>query len=334
MKKSYYLFNPGRLSRDDNTLKFTPVDEAGKDLKPRYLPVEDVDELYVFGSIDANSALYNFLGKNDISVHFFDYYENYTGSFQPKKKLLSGKMLIAQTKAYLNEKKRIEIARKFIDAASYNMLKNLQYYNRRGKDLEPIIEIIKLLQAKVQTSEKIPELMGYEGNIRKNYYDAFNLIINDFVMGTRTMQPPTNEVNSLISFGNMMCYSECLRSIHQTQLEPTISFLHEPGERRFSLSLDLAEVFKPILVDRVIFKVLNKNMLKKEDFDFKLNYVHIKDKAKQVFIQAFEERLGETIMHKSLERKVSYKRLIKLECYKLQKDLLGIEEYVPLKIWW
>jgi CRISPR-associated protein Cas1 len=334
MKKSYYLFNPGRLSRDDNTLKFTPVDEAGKDLKPRYLPVEDVDELYVFGSIDANSALYNFLGKNDISVHFFDYYENYTGSFQPKKKLLSGKMLIAQTKAYLNEKKRIEIARKFIDAASYNMLKNLQYYNRRGKDLEPIIEIIKLLQAKVQTSEKIPELMGYEGNIRKNYYDAFNLIINDFVMGTRTMQPPTNEVNSLISFGNMMCYSECLRSIHQTQLEPTLSFLHEPGERRFSLSLDLAEVFKPILVDRVIFKVLNKNMLKKEDFDFKLNYVHIKDKAKQVFIQAFEERLGETIMHKSLERKVSYKRLIKLECYKLQKDLLGIEEYVPLKIWW
>jgi CRISPR-associated protein Cas1 len=234
----------------------------------------------------------------------------------------------------LNEKKRIEIARKFIDAASYNMLKNLQYYNRRGKDLEPIIEIIKLLQAKMQTSEKIPELMGYEGNIRKNYYDAFNLIINDFVMGTRTMQPPTNEVNSLISFGNMMCYSECLRSIHQTQLEPTLSFLHEPGERRFSLSLDLAEVFKPILVDRVIFKVLNKNMLKKEDFDFKLNYVHIKDKAKQVFIQAFEERLGETIMHKSLERKVSYKRLIKLECYKLQKDLLGIEEYVPLKIWW
>ena len=56
----------------------------------------------------------------------------------------------------------------------------------------------------------------------------------------------------------MMCYTQCLRAIHQTQLNPTISYLHTPGERRYSLSLDVSEVFKPLLVDRVIFKVLNK----------------------------------------------------------------------------
>ncbi len=84
MKKTYYLFNPGRLSRTDNTLKFTPVDEQNQELPPRYIPVESVEDLFVFGSLDANSALYNFLGKNDISVHFFDYYENYTGSYMPR----------------------------------------------------------------------------------------------------------------------------------------------------------------------------------------------------------------------------------------------------------
>ncbi|GAF02873.1 type I-B CRISPR-associated endonuclease Cas1b [Saccharicrinis fermentans] len=334
MKKTYYLFNPGRLSRKDNTLKFTPVDEEGNELKPRYLPVEHVDQLYVLGSLDANSALYNFLGKNDIAVHFYDYYENYTGSFAPKCKLLSGKMLIAQTQSYLKKSKRLEIAQSFIEGASFNMLKNLKYYDNRGKDLMPVIDSIELLRKKLHSTMDVNELMGIEGNIRKNYYDAFNLIINDHEMGIRTKQPPLNIVNSLLSFGNMMCYSECLRAIQKTQLEPTISFLHEPGERRFSLALDLAEVFKPFLVDRVIFKVLNKKEIQVHDFEEKLNRIVLKEKGKKKFIQAFEKRLEETIKHRSLKRNVSYKHLIKLECYKLQKHLLGMDLYKPFKIYW
>ena len=90
MRKPYYLFNPGRLERQDNTLKFTPRDEEGREGQPRFLPIEGVDALYVFGALDANSALYNFLGKAQISVHFFDWYEHYTGSFMPKDYLLAG----------------------------------------------------------------------------------------------------------------------------------------------------------------------------------------------------------------------------------------------------
>ena len=126
MKKSYYLFNPGRMSRKDNTLKFTPVDEAGTEGTPKYIPVETVDNLYTFGSLDANSALYNFLGKEQISVHFFDYYEHYTGSFMPKDYLLAGKMIIAQATAYSKKNKRLEIAQKFVEGAAFNMLKNFK----------------------------------------------------------------------------------------------------------------------------------------------------------------------------------------------------------------
>ena len=334
MKNTYYLFNPGRLSRKDNTLKFVAVDEEGREQKPRYLPVEQVDSLYVFGSLDANSSLYNFLGKNEIAVHFYDYYENYTGSFSPKSKLLSGKMLIAQTQAYLTKKKRVAIAQCFIEGAAYNMIKNLKYYDKRGKDMSPFLDEIHILQAKISATQDIKELMGIEGNIRKWYYEAFNLIIDNHVMGGRTKQPPLNIVNCLISFGNMMCYSECLRSIFQTQLDPTISYLHEPGERRYSLSLDISEIFKPILVDRVIFKVLNKNMLSSKDFDDKLNRIVLKEAGKKKFVQAYEERLNETIKHRALNRNVSYKHLMKLECYKLQKDLLGLESYQPFKMYW
>lgn len=339
MKKTYYLFNPGTLQRKDNTLKFVPIEEdengvGQREGQPRYIPVEGVSDFFVFGSLNANSALYNFLGQNDIAVHFFDYYENYTGSFMPKDSLLAGRMLLMQVAHHQDKKKRIVIARKFIEGAAYNMLKNLQYYNRRGKDMEPMMDLIKGYADRISTTQAVDELMGIEGNIRQVYYEAFNLILNDFEMGVRTKQPPQNEVNALISFGNMMCYSFCLRAIHQTQLNPTISYLHSPGERRYSLSLDISEIFKPVIVDRTIFKVLNKRELQEKHFDHHLNKCVLNQTGKKIFVKAIEERLVETIQHRALKRNVSYKHLIRLECYKLAKHLLNMEEYKPFKMYW
>jgi CRISPR-associated protein Cas1 len=334
--KSYYLFNAGRMSRKDNTLKFVPTDEEGREGLPKYLPVEDVENLYVFGNLEANSALFNFLGKNNISLHFFDYHEHYTGSFMPKEYLLSGKMHIAQTKNYLSTKKRILIAQKLIEGAAYNMLKNLRYYTNRDKDASEQIEKIEVYLSTLSSSnfDSVAEMMGLEGNIRQSYYEAFDTIINDFEMGNRSKQPPSNEVNALISFGNMVCYTLCLDQIYHTQLNPTISFLHEPGERRYSLALDLAEIFKPILVDRLIFTLLNKKQIQAKDFDRQLNSCLLKESGKKTFMKAWDERLKETIKHRSLQKHVSYKYLVRLECYKLAKHLLQIEAYKPFKIWW
>ncbi len=334
MRKSYYLFNPGRMSRKDNTLKFIPVDEEGNEGLPKYIPIESVDNLYCFGSLDANSALYNFLGKEQINVHFFDYYEHYTGSFMAKDYLLAGKMLIAQTNAYSKLPKRIEIARKLLEGAAFNMLKNLKYYQNREKDTSVPMERIEALVGNISLATNIPELMGVEGNIRMSYYEAFGNIINDFDMGNRSKQPPSNEVNAMISFVNTMCYTLCLDMIYHTQLNPTISFLHEPGERRYSLALDLAEIFKPILADRLIFSLLNKKQIQASDFDTKLNSCLLKESGRKKVAKAWDEKLNETIKHRSLGRSVSYKHLVKLECYKLAKHVLSIEEYKPFKAWW
>jgi CRISPR-associated protein Cas1 len=334
MKKSFYLFNPGRMSRKDNTLCFTPVDEEGREGQPRYIPVETVSDFYVFGNLDANSALYSFLGKNHISVHFFDYYEHYTGSFMAKDYLLAGKMQVAQTSHYMSKAKRVEIACRFVEGAAFNMLKNLRYYHNRDKVLDEQITCIEQYMGGIVACKAIDELMGIEGNIRQVYYSAFDVIMKDLSMGNRTKQPPLNELNALISFGNMMCYAVCLDMIYHTQLNPTISFLHEPGARRYSLALDLAEIFKPILVDRTIFRVINKREVQSKDFVLELNRCTLKDGGKKAYVKAFEERLNETIKHRTLNKHVSYKHLIKLECYKLSKHLLDIEQYKPFKIWW
>lgn len=335
MKDTYYLFNPGRLERQDNTLRFVPKDEQGRELPPKFIPVEGLETLFVFGSLDANSALYTFLGKKRVSVHFFDYYEHYSGSFQPKEYLLAGKMQVEQTRAYLDPARRLHLARGFVEGASANMLRNLKYYSGRGRDLAAQMAAIEQYREGLADVRDVPALMGLEGNVRQTYYSAFDHILNEFELGGRMKQPPGNEVNALISFGNMVCYSQALDAIYHTQLNPTISFLHEPGARRYSLALDLAEVFKPILVDRTIFTVVNKRELQAKHFDNAANGCLLNNAGKQIFLKALEERLKETIQHRTLNKKVSYKYLIRLECYKLTKYILGMEpEYKPFKIWW
>jgi len=337
MKQTKYLFNAGRMSRKDNTLQFTLVDEAGNEGAPRYLPIEQLGDLYVFGSLDANSALYNFLGQEGIAVHFFNYYEHYTGSFMPREYLLAGKMQVEQTQHYTVPKKRIAIAQRFVEGAANNILRVLKYYDNRDKDkpLAEAIGTVERLLASVPDTGDVPTLMGIEGNIRQTYYGTFDTIAGQtFCMDGRSKRPPQNELNALISFGNMLCYTACLSTIYHTQLNPTISFLHEPGARRYSLALDLAEVFKPILVDRLIFRMINKRQLQPSDFRSEVGGCVMKEAARKQFVQGFDEQLKETIKHRVLGRSVSYRHLIKLECYKLQKHLLGMEEYRPFRAWW
>ena len=336
MKKTYYLFNPGRLSRQDNTLKYTAYDEEGTEGQTRFLPIEDVADLYVFGSLDANSALYNFLGKNGVSVHFFDYYEHYTGSFMAKEYLLAGRLQVAQTGHYTSLKKRLVLARKLVEGAAFNLLKNLRYYQSRGRVVGEEIAQIELYVSALPHTTSVAEIMGYEGNIRQTYYRCFEQLVNvpGFAFDTRSTQPPQNELNALISFGNMLCYAACLSQIYHTQLNPTISFLHEPGSRRFSLALDMAEIFKPLLVDRTIFRLVNKKEIQPRDFVRELDGCLLKEAGRKTFVRVFEERLKETIQHRRLNRAVSYQHLIKLECYKLTKHLLNMEDYQPFKAWW
>lgn len=335
MKDTYYLFNPGRLSRKDNTLRFIPLDDQGAELPPKYIPIEGLENLYVFGSLDANSALYNFLGKQRVSVHFFDYYEHYTGSFQPKEYLLAGKMQVEQTRTYLDTHRRLHLARGFVHGAAANMIRNLKYYSGRGIELDAHIAAINEYRARFEQVRTISELMGLEGNCRQTYYTAFDLILRDFELGGRMKQPPGNEINALISFGNMVCYTQVLDAIYHTQLNPTISFLHEPGARRYSLALDIAEIFKPILVDRVIFSLINKRTIQSRHFDNQANGCFLNKNGKEIFLRALEEKLKETIQHRVLNKKVSYKYLLRLECYKVSKYLLHMEtEYKPFKIWW
>ena len=249
--------------------------------------------------------------------------------------MLAGRLLVRQVEHYTDYEKRIVLARKFIEAAADNIYRNLIYYNGRGKDVSVYMKEVDSFRKQIGSTTTIESLMGVEGNIRKQYYAAWNIIINQEIsFEKRVMHPPDNMINSLISFVNTLIYTKVLGELYRTQLNPTISYLHEPGERRFSLSLDLAEVFKPLIGDRLIFSLLNQNQITENSFTKELNFLHLKKDASKLIVSELESRLKKTVMHKELGRQVSYQYLIRLEAYKLIKHLIGEKEYEGFRIWW
>lgn len=330
MKKSIYIFTNGDLRRHDNTLQF--VNQNGE---KRDMPVENIADLYIMSEMSFNTKFINFIAQQGIVAHFFNYYSFYTGSFYPKDSLPAGSLLVKQVQHYENPMARVTIAKKFIEAAADNIYRNMRYYNERGKKIDSYIQEVVALRKKIPECQDVSHLMGIEGNIRKAYYGSWNTIITqDVNFERRVKNPPDNMINTLISFVNSLVYTRVLSEIYHTQLNPTISYLHEPGVRRFSLSLDLAEVFKPLIGDRLIFSLVNKKQITPKDFTKNLNYLHLSQNASRLIISEFDERLRKTIKHRELKKDVSYQYLIRLEAYKLIKHLLGEKEYEGFKIWW
>lgn len=330
MQQSFYVYNNGDLKRKDNTLRFTSYDGEKRDI-----PIERISDIYVMSEMSFNTTFLSYISQYGIPIHFFNYYNFYTGSFYPKESNLAGQLLVNQVQHYTEYDKRLLIAKKFIQAAADNIYRNLRYYNGRDKNVSDYMKDIDFLRTGLVGVKSIQELMGIEENIRKKYYAAWSVIINQEIeFDKRVMHPPDNMINSLISFVNSLVYTRTLSEIYHTQLNPTISYLHEPGIRRYSLCLDISEVFKPLIGDRLIFSLLNRKQITEKSFTKELNYLHLKKDASKLIVSEFEKKMKQTIMHKELGRQVSYQYLIRLEAYKLIKHLIGEKEYEGFRIWW
>ncbi|NGP44612.1 type I-B CRISPR-associated endonuclease Cas1 [Bacillaceae bacterium SIJ1] len=329
MLRDHYVFSNGRLNRKHNTIYYTDDQQ-----KQTPLPVEKIRNLHVFGEVDLNTKLLNYVSQFDICLHIYNYYGFYAGTYYPREKTsVSGFLIIKQAEHYSDRHRRVYLASRFLEGGVHHMLRNLR---RHKVENEESMYLIQKEYNKSQEALDIQTLMGHEGVIRKHYYQAFaQMLKQDFSFERREKRPPRDPLNALFSFGNTLMYRTVLSEIYRTTLNPTISYLHEPSTKRFSLSLDIAEIFKPLVVDQVILSLINRKTITKKHFDVLDHEIcFLNDEGKKRFIRAWEDRLETTVKHRQLKRNTSYRYLVRLECYKLIKHLLGDDVYKPLKAWW
>lgn len=322
--KSRFILECGKLQRKDNSLCFKNSE------KTVYIPIEQTDEIFALNEIDINTKLLSFLARHGITLHIFDYYCNYCGSFYPKEVHISGNLLLKQAESFSN---RVIIAKNIVKGIAVNIYNVLYHYYRHGiRDLKSFIDkLANTVPLQIDKCITVDQIMSIEGKIWDEFYDCFPMIIKqEYIIEKRTRRPPQDPINALISFGNSILYSKTVSQIYQTRLNQTISYLHSPMDRRLSLSLDLCEVFKPIIVYKVIFDCINHKMLSLEnDFNYAVDGCYLNETGKKIFITEILKKFQKTFFHNPTNHNISYLTAIKYDAHKLLKYIIEGKEFIP-----
>lgn len=254
----YHIINNGILDRKDFSILFENED------KKVYLPVEVVSTINVYSNIAMTSNFFDYINEKNIIVNYYNKNGKYIGKFLPQTSQKSALTVLNQVEVYNNTNKRVELAKNILQASIYNFMYNMKYYNRRyGLKIDDSITKIAECMLKIKKIKEYNKLLLLEARAREIYYSTFNKIIknNQFAFIKRTKRPPKDRINCLISFGNALLYNFIAKEIYKTTLDIRIAYLHASNNRYESLNLDIADIFKPVIVDKIIFSLINKKLL-------------------------------------------------------------------------
>lgn len=327
--RNYHLVNDGVLTRRDYTLLFD--NEDGK----KYIPVETTDSITVYSNVVFASDVFRFLSRKRIYVAFVDRYGEIVGFFAGPGSPARSRTMMRQSDVYLDKKKRLNVARAMEQAFVHNMISNLKYYGRRTKS-ERIKEWLSGagdFKTDINEAKSVDAMMLSEARCRQEYYGLFNEMIRqpEFTFTSRTRRPPKDALNAMISFGNTLLYNRIAMEINKTSLDIRIGIVHSTTNRSQSLNLDIADLFKPIIVDRTIFTLINKRAISLER-DFITNEdgsVYLSNTGKRIFISEFNSKLHQKLTERG--KSVTYDTKIKQEISKLYRFFVHGEPYKPYK---
>ena len=168
--------------------------------------------------------------------------------------------------------------------------------------------------------------MGAEGQSRAFLHDAFGRISLDARLERRVRRPPPDPVNCLMSFFNMLLYSACANELAKTHLDRSISFLHAPGTGRRSLSIDMAETFRPVLSDALILSLFRRGQVDRSWFKRTPGVCLLSEKGRIKATERFWSRIEERSENRTL------RQAIHRQCLSLEREALGVGQFKPF-IW-
>ena len=307
-----------RLNRHENALVVTS--ESGR----KAIPLNGVKHVICMGEGSITIRLLKDMGRRGIRFTVLDAGGRFLGAFEPEDETPSGRVRIGQAQLYLDEGQRLRIAKTIVRAQANSMHGLLQRYRRNGTiGLEPALDGIDGAIETMDCASTHEELMGAEGLTRAFLHDSFGRICPEAKLERRIRRPPPDPVNCLMSFFNMLIYSACANELAKTHLDRSVSFLHAPGTGRRSLSIDMAETFRPVLSDALILSSLRRGLVDESWWSRTPGVCLLSEKGRMKTTERFWSRIEERCGSETL-RQAMYR-----QCMSLEREALGLGRFKP-----
>ena len=322
----YVQANKAKVAKDGENLEITVDDKLAA--KPR---LAEISQVVLHGNVYVTTPTLHELMRREVPVVWHSYggwFLGYTAGAGHK----NVELRIAQFRGADDDAVCLTLAKGWVRAKLVNSRVLLRRNWRGTESADPLMDKLEHAIKTVNRAQNLAELLGIEGNGAAIYFGAFSKLIKQtpadgsnftFDFAQRNRRPPADPVNALLSFAYSMLARSLTIAAVTCGLDPYRGFYHQPRYGRPALALDLMEPFRPLIADSAVIQAINNGEVRPTDFVGGAGQVNLSDEGRKRFIATFERRLAHEVTHPLFGYKVSYRRLLELQCRLLGRFLMG-----------
>ena len=295
-------------------------------------PCRDIEHIMVFGNVQITTQAMRLLLEHDIETALFTRNGKLVGQLTPP----CGKNVFLRLRQYEKYKDtafRSRFSRAIVTAKIRNALEFLKDYARNHPEVlgHSDMERLIIMEGKLGEVHSAESLLGYEGAASAAYFLLLSkLLAPEWRFPARSRRPPKDPANAVLSFGYTVLANEIAALIDGVGMDPAVGFYHELDYGRPSLALDLLEIFRHTLIDRLMVSMFNLRILTKEDFTEILSHggIYLSESGKRKFFRQYEKTMGVYQTEEELPTGKGYRSILQDQVKSLVRTL---KEDVPFE---
>jgi CRISPR-associated protein Cas1 len=236
----------------------------------RKVLVQDTNAVLLLGPVSFTAGLTSLALRHGVDLVLLTASGRYRGRLVGPQSS-TGPLRAAQARFCADPARCLPVARAIVAGKVRNQ-RALALVAQRTRQTERLAAVLPRLRATVQrvaAETDLDRLRGLEGDAAARYFGCFSdLVTNpEFVFPKRTRRPPRDPLNALLSFGYTLLGVHAESAVLRAGLEPSLGVFHQVKEGHPALMLDLIEEFRPLVVDALALRLVNRRQLTPNDFD-------------------------------------------------------------------